>query len=149
MDPLNSSWSREAIIEAMRTEFERTGLPPSTERWNAATPEHPHASTVRRVFGSWGAALEAAELPRNKTGGLYWTHRRIIAAIQRWAQEHGAPPTYDGWEKAGPYNPPSRTVAQAFGSWSKALWEAGYFARTSHGHVRKGEPIPARSGRAF
>jgi hypothetical protein len=66
----------------------------------------------------------------------YWTRERIIAAIQRWADEHdGEPPRAPDWTHAGParLHPASSTVYAAasnphaeFASWSEALAAAGF-----------------------
>jgi hypothetical protein len=143
------TWTREAIIEAIQAEYERTGLPPSCDEWRRGTDDHPPAIRVQRTFGSWRAGIEAAGLKPRTSGGLYWTKRRIIAAIKRWAERHDRPPTWDEWVKAGPYNPPARIVRHAFGSWNRALWEAGFFPRSSHGAVVRREPIPAHGGRDY
>jgi hypothetical protein len=57
-----------------------------------------------------------------------WTAERIIAAIQKWTAEYGAPPTCRLWDQAGiPRHeyPTVGTVKKVFGSWRRALDEAG------------------------
>jgi len=36
------------------------GRPPTLEEWRRASARHPSAATVRRLFGTWNAALIAA-----------------------------------------------------------------------------------------
>jgi Homing endonuclease associated repeat len=55
-------WSLNAIAEAMRDHASRTGQPPRRSDWQHASEDHPAASTVYRVAGSWRQALEAAGL---------------------------------------------------------------------------------------
>ena len=57
--PARRTWKREEILGAI-AEFERRfGRPPAPSDWSRACAEHPHASSVRRRFGSWSAAMEA------------------------------------------------------------------------------------------
>lgn len=78
-------WSRERIIEAIRTwAEEHDGIPPAASRWN---PSHaiamghpkyaekfyqdnawPFVQTVIACFGSWANAIEAAGFERPKCG---------------------------------------------------------------------------------
>jgi hypothetical protein len=57
-------WELEAIADAMRGHAGRTGQAPRRSDWQHAGEDHPAASTVYRVAGSWQRALEAAGLPR-------------------------------------------------------------------------------------
>ena len=74
-------WNRETIIAALRAWVAETGCAPRRQDWcgerpaEAATaqrkwmlehPRWPSSSCVRRHFGSWSAALEAAVLPARK-----------------------------------------------------------------------------------
>ena len=84
----------------------------------------PCDSMVRNVCGSWRSALaEAGVVVREQ-----WTRELVIAAIQRWTAEHGSPPTYKAWGRAGiPRGkfPTPSTVRKVCGSWRSALAEAG------------------------
>jgi hypothetical protein len=69
-----------------------------------------------------------------------WTRERIIASIQAWAHKHGGvPPTVLEWrpKQNGPGyrggHPSTKTVADAFGSWSAAIDAAGFKARNRGG----------------
>lgn len=57
-----------------------------------------------------------------------WTAAAIVAAMRRWADERGRPPTYQEWKAADPHGrrPCSLTVFQRFGSWAAGLRAAGY-----------------------
>ena len=54
-----SRWGVEEIAAAMRNHAERTGAFPRRSDWHRAGQDHPAASTVYRVAGSWGRAVEA------------------------------------------------------------------------------------------
>jgi hypothetical protein len=53
-------WTRQKVIDALQAEFERTGRLPQMPRKAGSALPVPIA--VNRLFGSWSAALEAAEL---------------------------------------------------------------------------------------
>ncbi len=74
-------WNRAAIVEALRAWFTQTGAAPRRNDWSGERPreagraqrkwmlEHPRwpsSSCVASHFGSWSAALEAAELPARR-----------------------------------------------------------------------------------
>lgn len=69
------SWSREQIITALREETNRRGHVPRGRGWKRVDRHHPSLDTVRRVFGTWNAALAAAGLPANKPGRRAGVHR--------------------------------------------------------------------------
>ena len=85
----------------------------------------PTPTTVKKVFGSWDAALaEAGVLPLRKRR---WTAKLIVLALQRWTAEHGSPPTCLAWDRAGVSRdefPSTNTVQRVFGSWRAALLAA-------------------------
>jgi hypothetical protein len=68
-----------------------------------------------------------------------WSKDTIIAAIQRWATEHGAPPTANSWSKKQDGCPACSTVLKHFGSWANAIEAAG-FPRPVRGGQRA-EPV--------
>lgn len=88
------TWTREAIIAAIRSFAAEFGEPPATPDWNPTQArilhnearagraeeragEWPHAWTVRREFGSWAAGLRAAGFtPRAPHGGAGNSSRR-------------------------------------------------------------------------
>lgn len=58
---LSSRWASADVIGALRAWAAAQGRLPRPSDWRHATPgEHPDRSTVRRLFGSWEAALQAA-----------------------------------------------------------------------------------------
>lgn len=69
-----------------------------------------------------------------------WTPDAIIAAIRRWADEHGGvPPTATDWITRGDsYHPPTSAVIQTMG-WANAIRAAGYDAFETGKYGRDGE----------
>jgi hypothetical protein len=61
-------WSRETTLAALHAWAESRGRPPSLEQWRRASPAHPSAATVRRLFGTWNAAVEAAGFEARRPG---------------------------------------------------------------------------------
>jgi hypothetical protein len=59
-----SRWNLQAIAEAMRAYAARTGEAPRRSDWQHAGEDHPAASTVYRVAGSWQRATEASDVQR-------------------------------------------------------------------------------------
>jgi hypothetical protein len=59
-----SRWNLQAIAEAMRAYAARTGEAPRRSDWQHAGEDHPAASTVYRVAGSWRRAIEASGVER-------------------------------------------------------------------------------------
>jgi|SRR5215831_7112754 len=78
-------WKREEVIRALRRDARRLKRPPTQTEWGKKQGEgisplpflglqgtkfpHPSPLTVRKLFGSWNAALEAAELETIPQGG--------------------------------------------------------------------------------
>ena len=60
---LKRRWSEREILAALRLWAAREGRAPRPTDWTAGTVDHPQCNTVRLRFGSWKAALVAAELP--------------------------------------------------------------------------------------
>ncbi|WP_115863010.1 homing endonuclease associated repeat-containing protein [Halorussus litoreus] len=115
------------------------GRPP-TETEMSELGEH-SPKTYRRRFGSWEAALVAADLDldRRVTGG---GKRRIptaklVADVHRVAEERGRPPTVAEIREDGEYA--VTTYLDRFGSWNCALDAAGLEPRRS-----RRDAIPTR-----
>jgi len=94
--------------------------------------------------GRTGGPGPAPYRPRDRPGVRgRWDRPAILAALQIWSEETGAPPRRDDWrgdgDGAGPLRrkwmrehprwPSSSCVADHFGTWSAALSEAGLPAR--------------------
>ena len=53
-------WPPPRVVERLQSWAHEHGRPPTLEEWRRAGTRHPSAATVRRLFGSWNAALVAA-----------------------------------------------------------------------------------------
>ncbi|MGB8647994.1 MAG: HNH endonuclease [Anaerolineae bacterium] len=101
--------SNDELLEKLR-EFHRTyGRSPSVR-------DFPGGSTIEKHFGSWNAALKAANLPLNKVGKF--SDQDLLDKLRVFYQEHGRAPTLDEL-------PGAATIEQRFGSWNNALTTAG------------------------
>lgn len=136
---------RDEVIAAVRAYAERYGEAPSQTawmptRWGRVSDERRAEHERRWAEGAWPtrravmrhfpsgftAAHEAAGLPPGKV--RLWTREKVIAAIQRFAAEHGRPPRAVDFKSS----PSASTVQGLFGSWTAGLRAAGF------------EPLPAK-----
>ena len=70
-------WSRELVVYAIDLHHRRHLRAPTKREWITAGDDHPCVMTVRRLFGSWNAAIAAAGLrPRGPGGPRYGPRRR-------------------------------------------------------------------------
>lgn len=133
-------WTPERIILAMHRWARRhDGRPPGYRDWVLSPRRNksswgrrswPSAEMVRKVFGTWNAAIEAAGFAPRPPGGLPWTRDTVIEALQRWAAEHeGDPPKCD--ERADGL-PNHAAVRRIFGSWNNGIAAAGLTPRVAH-----------------
>ena len=77
-------WAKEAMIEALISDFLRRGRWPQEREWAASNDEHPHSSSVRRVFGSWVRAREAARQAFEASQWLAWRSSQPRAEPAAW-----------------------------------------------------------------
>ena len=130
-----ATWHRAAILDACRAWVERHGEPPTGRKWARASAVNPANTTVREVFGSWNAMIEAAGFaPRQPVRSRVWSRAEVLHAFTVWAFEHGGDmPRYQDW---GPRRdlrfPPSESVVSLFGSWNAGVVAAGYEPRVKH-----------------
>jgi Homing endonuclease associated repeat len=62
-------WTPELIVYALDLWHRRYMRPPTKRQWARAGDDHPSSMTVKRVFGSWNAAVQAAGLRPRGPGG--------------------------------------------------------------------------------
>ena len=91
--------------------------PAPTEGW---FPEPVEVRIDRRV---WARASRATG--RRQRRPAMWTNEEMIAALQEWTARHGRPPNSCEWISGSPDRPSSLCVRRRFGSWERALHEAG------------------------
>jgi hypothetical protein len=61
-------WPVATVVTRLRAWAEEHGRPPTLEEWRRASARHPSAATVRRLFGTWNAALVAAGFEPRRPG---------------------------------------------------------------------------------
>jgi hypothetical protein len=85
----------------------------------------PSATTILSVFGTFGAALDAAGMRPNPKSPR-WSRERILERIGAWSTEHGQPPMQKDWlGGSGSDWPSASTVIYYFGSFAAGLQAAG------------------------
>ncbi len=130
-------WSREALISALRAWAEEHGRPPSTQDWLPSVdrtrqwarqyPRWPSTTQVQRVFGSWGAALDASGYPVER-----WDRETVLAALRELARQEGRPPMHSDLRPKRAGVPSHDVVTARFGSFTAALCAAGFQPRTRY-----------------
>lgn len=124
--PSKRAWTRGSIVEAVRRFARERGRPPKYTEWKHRDPggRWPGAPTVVAHFGSWGDAMAAAGLRAERPR---WTRESILAAMRRYAFEHGRLPEWEEWAKPDPERrwPTPATVQKHFGRWRHAIVQAG------------------------
>lgn len=115
-DDSNHSWSREEIIEPLKTVSTKLGRTTITAR---NLREHTGICTVHRIFGSFGAALKAAGLAQSPIEVRYTDEECYENLLTVWTAL-GRQPSF-----AEMKSPPSRVGTKAYisrwGGWRKAL----------------------------
>ncbi len=138
------------------------GRPELAELFDSERPRYPTASRVRQLFGSWHAALGAAE-HRSTQSGLKrcspraaasapathttaWTQDEALEALRAHHRRHGQAPLYEQWAAADPTGarPSTPTVLALCGSWNEALRQAGLAIRR-HQPGRRADPAARRA----
>lgn len=123
--PPQLEWKPEEIITALRDWTILHGRPPTQADWRSSNPTgtRPSASVTAHHFGSWTAALQAADiLPPSLH---QWNRREVVAAMRAFVREHDRAPTSIDWRQSTPEHPGAGTVSKIFGSWSVGLIAAG------------------------
>jgi hypothetical protein len=68
-------WTDDQVIAVLRADAKRRGRSPTQEEWKRPSKGRPSFSTLRHHFGSFNAALRAAQLPTRKTAGQLGVRR--------------------------------------------------------------------------
>jgi hypothetical protein len=85
------AWTREQVLTALRADAERLGRIPTGRQWEQRPgTARPGYNAVRKHFGSWNAAIEAAGLVRDDPK---WTRETVLQALRELEQELGRQPT--------------------------------------------------------
>jgi 5-methylcytosine-specific restriction endonuclease McrA len=122
---------RETLLLEIKEKVDNTGEVPSGSDVTHST------DTYQRHFESWNNAIrEAGFVPPNEVG---IQNEQLIEEIKRLESELGHIPTRRDMESHGQYS--SDTYKRRFGSWNKALGEAGYEDRNLHRNVSREDLI--------
>jgi hypothetical protein len=114
-------FSEEDLIEALKKLVELLGRTPRA-RDADADPDVPCHSTYVNRFGSWRKALEAADIPLDPRNTGY-DRETLLSHLRELAETLGRTPMHRDLKRTdGPCKP---TYALHFGSWRKAVAEAG------------------------
>jgi hypothetical protein len=121
-----SVWTPGAILRAIHKWAVDHGEPPRLLDWANAAPDHPANTTVRDMFGSWGAAVRAAGYKTYASGGpAFWSREAMINTVLDEITLTGRVPRANEWRVAASHRPAGSTVKNAFGSWNEFLLAAG------------------------
>jgi hypothetical protein len=122
-------WTPAEMRYALRRFAANVGRPPTAREWARNGDEHPSASMVSDVFGSWNEAVRSAGLAPARHGR--WTKDEICAAMRRLADELGRPPAAGDLGRCGGRDPGRTTIRRHYGSLANALRAAGLDPATS------------------
>lgn len=129
------STTREQVIVAVHEWRAETGRPPTMDDWRAGPlngpprrwerewPRWPSAGQALVHFESWEGLLRAAGFKPHRR--YRWSDREILAALRRFAECEGRPPTEGDWQTNGADHPNAGTVKAHFDSWRGGLTAAG------------------------
>jgi hypothetical protein len=157
--PTQRAWSSAQITGAISRWAEQYGSPPVSGDWDLSrarrhaqqvrverlqTGDWPSTRVVRRVFGTFNAAIAQAGFTPRPAPSRLATRRydqgQIERAIREWTGRYGEPPAMSDWDvyrarrqghewrveryREGDW-PSTRTVCQHFGNFNNAIRAAG------------------------
>ncbi len=118
-------YSDPRLLADLRTFAREVGHTPTKMEMRESGPHAP--STYADRFGSWTAAVEAADLePRTATTGI--PKSELVADLQCVAEELSRAPTCEEYDERGTYS--DATYFRRFDSWDDALDAAGIERRS-------------------
>lgn len=115
-------YTKKDCINAIQDFYIKNQRAPKARDFNNIN-DYPGHNTVRRLFGSWNAAIEEAGLSINRKS--FYTKEECIKAIQNFYDENSRLPISTDFENNKNY-PSDSAVRNLFGSWNKGLSEAGF-----------------------
>lgn len=118
-------YTKDLIIEKIRNFYTEYNKVPTSRDFQKLTG-YPGATTVQRHFGSWNAAIAAAELEQNTASYLKILDKNsIIKLIQQYYARYIKIPTTRDFD-SNPAYINSTTVINYFNSWNAAIEAAGF-----------------------
>ncbi|HUC87406.1 MAG TPA: DEAD/DEAH box helicase family protein [Candidatus Saccharimonadales bacterium] len=133
--PLNVV-NQETVIKQLRLLAEELGHTPLL-REVVAAENMVGAGTIKRLFGTYNKALEAAGLPLRRHSGL--SKSSLTERLRTYIEKTGEVPTLAGAKKAhrdGKIPEPSAYV-RYFKTWNRAVEATGYEPNLVHGRSKK------------
>jgi len=136
------STTSQQVLAAVKEWSEETGRPPTTDDWRAGPldgppnrwerewPRWPSAGQALVHFASWEELLRAVGFKPHRRP--CWSDQEILAALRRFAEREGRPPTEGDWKTNGTDHPGRVTARNHFGSWRAALEAAGLSSERDH-----------------
>lgn len=114
-----TTYSDEYLLAKLKDFYKDNNRSPCIKDFRNGSPS---VKTFQRRFGSWNNAIITAGLKTTDT--KIWDKDLIIKAIKDFYIKYNYVPT----EKDFQNNPSNTTVRRYFGSWNKAIEEAGFAA---------------------
>jgi hypothetical protein len=121
LDPTNTGYDRETLLEHLRDLAETLGKTPSLTELEAA--DGPSSKPYRSHFGSWSAALTEAGLELRPPNQRY-EREELLDILRGLAEELGRAPSMAELRERNNLPSPS-TYKYRFGRWNAALKEQG------------------------
>lgn len=126
------AWTKEEIIQAVKNFYSQEGRLPRNRDFIASNGKYPSPPKVVREFGSWNQAIKEAGFIPTQIHKI-WTKEEIIKVIQDFYKENNTiPQMRDFIDSNGKY-PGKTTVQKYFGSWNRAIEEAGFISNKFFG----------------
>ncbi|TAL43664.1 MAG: HNH endonuclease [Salinibacterium sp.] len=123
LKPDNRNASEAAVIQDIQDVAGRLGRTPTLREYSSNGRYS--ASVIRRIFGTWNAALGKAGFAPNVEARV--DIDRASEDVLRIAKELGHPPTHREYDEHGVYS--SKPLRNHFGSWNKTLMALGLSVR--------------------
>lgn len=112
--------SRESLLGEIRSIADSTGATPTLEEFLCNSQIS--AGPIYNRFGSWNAALQAADLSPNIQFDI--AGDEVLKAIQQLGEELGRAPKAFEMDAQGKFS--AKIAQRRFGSWNDALRQAGF-----------------------
>lgn len=126
LDPRNTGYDRETLLEHLRAVVEQLGRAPT--RADMSEVDGPCPATYASHFGTWTDALAQIGLEPRRGGTRIYETEELLDVVRDLADELGHAPTTT--ELLGREDlPDPTTFTRRFGTWNQALRDAGLTPR--------------------
>lgn len=121
LEPLRKFRAKEELLDIIKEYYKQTGKIPKARDFRRVIGKYPNPATYIKHFGSWNNALVEAGFkpcrPYNK--------EELINVLRRYYKENSKIPRAQVFQFSKKRYPSPATYIKYFGSWNKALIEAG------------------------